>query len=88
MNHTEIYIERKIELEENIKKLESKLSNMPRETIVCYQRKTGENKNYMFYKQLKENGKVQRNYLARKNTVEKQNFSCPNSRILHFCHRI
>ena len=72
LNHTEIYIERKIELEENIKKLESKLSNMPRETIVCYQRKTGENKNYMFYKQLKENGKVQRNYLARKNTVEKQ----------------
>ena len=72
MNHTEIYIERKHELEEAIKRLENKLSTMPKETLVCYQRKTGQKKNFMFYKQLKEKGKVQRNYLAQKNTVETQ----------------
>ena len=72
MNHTEIYIERKLELESSIKKLESKLSSMPKETLVCYKRKTGEKKNYMFYKQLKENGHIQRKYLARNNTVETQ----------------
>lgn len=70
MNQTNIYIERKQELEEAIKKIEDKLASMPKETIVCYKRKRGDKQNNLFYKQYKRNGYIQRQYLAKKDIAE------------------
>ncbi|WP_022768509.1 hypothetical protein [Butyrivibrio sp. NC2007] len=70
MNHTEIYIERKLELEASIKKLESKLASMPKETLVCYKHKIGDKKYPQFYKQVMKNGHPQRQYLSHKNIAE------------------
>ncbi len=70
MNQTQIYIERKLELETSIKKLESQLSSMPEGTIVCYKHRIGNKKYPQFYKQIVANGKARRQYLSHKNTAE------------------
>ena len=70
MNQTKIYLERKQELEESIRKTEAKLASMPKETIVCYKHKIGEKKYPQFYKQMQVNGKPERQYLSRKNMSE------------------
>ena len=66
MDQTTYFIDRKKKLEEEIKKVEKKLSSMPAETILCL-KQVKNNKTYnAFYKQKIIDGKKTHVYLSKK----------------------
>ena len=70
MNQKEVFIERKLALEDEIRRLEEALGAMPEGSIVCYQHRIGDKKYPQFYKLTDVDGKTKRKYLSEKDLPE------------------
>ena len=70
MDQTTYFIDRKKKLEEDIKRVEKKLSSMPEENLLCL-RQVKDNKTYnLFYKQRTIDGKKVHTYISKKYNIK------------------
>lgn len=70
MDQTTYFIERKKKLEEEIKKIERRLSSMPEETILCQRQVKNDKTYYVFYKQKIVNGQKVRTFISKKKNLK------------------